>query len=307
MIYTVTFNPSLDYIVTVNDFSKGIVNRTQSEIIYPGGKGINVSIVLQNLGYDNTALGFLAGFTGDQIKLLLEQKGVRTDFIKIDNGLSRINVKLRSNEETEINGQGPYITGKDIDMLNKKLDRLKAGDILVLAGSIPEVMPSSIYEDIMKHFEDRKIRVVVDATRDLLVNVLKYRPFLIKPNSHELGEIFGVELKNKEDVVTYALKLKESGADNVLVSMAGDGAVLVGDDGKIYMAQAPKGKVINSVGAGDSMVAGFIAGYLKDNNIGNAFKMGVCAGSASAFSEELAVEEEVNTLLADNFDLFSQM
>lgn len=304
MIYTVTFNPSLDYIVSVKDFRTGIVNRTMDEIIFPGGKGINVSMVLKNLGYDNTAMGFMAGFTGEAICSMLQKKGVTTDFITVEKGVSRINVKLRSDEETEINGQGPEIEAKDIDKLYRKLDLLEDGDTLVLAGSIPDVMPQSIYMDIMKYLEKKNIYIVVDATRDLLVNVLAYSPFLIKPNNYELGEIFGVEIKNKDDVVAYAKKLQEKGARNVLVSMAGDGAVLVTEDGNEFRAEAPKGKVVNSVGAGDSMVAGFIAGFLSTREYMQAFKLGVCTGSASAFSEELATKKEVEELLKQNEELF---
>lgn len=303
MIYTVTFNPSLDYIVTVKEFKTGIVNRTTDEVIYPGGKGINVSMVLKNLGYESTAFGFMAGFTGQAICNLLNDKGIATDFIHVKKGVSRINVKLRSNEETEINGQGPEIMTEDIDILYSKLDTLKAGDVLVLAGSIPDVMPQSIYMDIMKYLSDRDIKIVVDATRDLLLNVLPYKPFLIKPNNHELGEMLGVEIKNKDDVVLYAKKLQAMGARNVLVSMAGDGAVLVTEDGEEYRAQAPEGKVVNSVGAGDSMVAGFVAGYLSTEDYKEAFKLGICTGSASAFSEELATKEQVEKLLEKVKDL----
>ena len=309
MIYTVTFNPSLDYIVSVDNFTCGIVNRTTDEIIFPGGKGINVSMVLKNLGFENTALGFLAGFTGNRIQDLLEEKGVRADFISVEKGISRINVKLRSNEETEINGQGPAIGEADIKKLYEKLDTLSDGDILVLAGSIPDVMPGSMYMDIMKHLQNKDLKIVVDATKDLLVNVLQYHPFLIKPNNHELGEIFGVKIGNKADVITYAKKMQEKGARNVLVSMAGDGAVLVAEDGSIFQSEAPEGKVVNSVGAGDSMVAGFmagfIAGYLENGSYGKAFQMGVCTGSASAFSEELATKAEVIALLDSNKKLFA--
>ena len=304
MIYTVTFNPSLDYIVSVDDFTCGIVNRTTDEIIFPGGKGINVSMVLKNLGFENTALGFLAGFTGNRIQELLEEKGVRTDFISVEKGISRINVKLRSNEETEINGQGPAIAEADIKKLYEKLDTLSDGDILVLAGSIPDVMPGSMYMDIMRYLQNKDLKIVVDATKDLLVNVLQYHPFLIKPNNHELGEIFGVKIESKADVITYAKKMQEKGARNVLVSMAGDGAVLVAEDGSIFQYEAPKGKVVNSVGAGDSMVAGFIAGYLENGSYEKAFQMGVCTGSASAFSEELATKAEVIALLDSNKKLF---
>lgn len=297
MIYTVTFNPSLDYIVSVDNFTLGRVNRTRKEIIYPGGKGINVSMVLQNLGYQSCALGFMAGFTGREIARLLEVNGVESDFIHVDEGLSRINVKLRSNEESEINGQGPAIKKRDIAFLYEKLDRIQDGDILVLAGSIPEVMPDDIYMDIMRYLQTKDVRIVVDATKDLLVNVLPYHPFLIKPNNHELGEIFGVELKTTEEIVTYAKKLQEKGARNVLISMAGDGAILLTEDGQIFQSLPPKGKVLNSVGAGDSMVAGFIAGYLENQDYEYAFYMGVCTGSASAFSESLATRDEVAELM----------
>lgn len=296
MIYTVTFNPSLDYIVTVDNFTTGRVNRTTTEFMYPGGKGINVSIVLKNLGYDNIALGFEAGFTGEEIIRRISDMGIIHDFIHVDNGLSRINVKIRSDNESEINGQGPAIEADHINKLYQRFDKLKNGDILVLAGSIPTVMPDSMYMDIMKYLKGRNIKIVVDATKDLLVNVLEYRPFLIKPNNHELGEIFGVELKTRDEVVEYAKRLQKMGAVNVLVSMAGEGAVLVAEDGSIFKTPAPKGVVKNSVGAGDSMVAGFIAGYLNSGNYVEAFKMGVCTGSASAFSDMLATKAEVEAL-----------
>ena len=297
MIYTVTFNPSLDYIVSVEDFTLGRVNRTNKEIIFPGGKGINVSMVLKNLGYQSTALGFMAGFTGDEICRLLSEKNVVSDFIKVENGISRINVKLRSNEESEINGMGPDIGMENIKKLYEKLDKLVAGDVLILAGSIPSSMPETMYMDIMAYLKNRDIKIVVDATKDLLVNVLKYKPFLIKPNNHELCEIFGVEITSKEDVVTYARKLQEMGARNVLISMAQEGAVLVTETNDVYKSQAPKGKVVNSVGAGDSMVAGFIAGFLGTENYEEAFYMGLCTGSASAFSENLATRPQVEALL----------
>ncbi|MDO5402993.1 MAG: 1-phosphofructokinase [Eubacteriales bacterium] len=297
MIYTVTFNPSLDYIVSVKDFKTGRVNRTSTEIMFPGGKGINVSIVLKNLGYDSIALGFTAGFTGEEIIKQLRHSGVKNDFITVDDGLSRINVKIRSDEESEINGQGPVITGGNIEILYEKLELLKAGDILVLAGSIPDVMPQSIYMDIMKHLENKDIRIVVDATKALLLNVIPHHPFLVKPNNHELGEMFGVTITDKKDVISYAGKLKDMGAENVLISMAGKGAVLLSADGHIYEAEAPKGKVVNSVGAGDSMVAGFISGYLATGDYKEAFKYGLCTGSASAFSEKLAEKEDVERLM----------
>lgn len=304
MIYTLTFNPSLDYIVTVDNFTLGKVNRTSDEIVFPGGKGVNVSMVLSNLGHENTALGFYAGFTGEELKRLMSEKNIHTDFIKVDKGMTRINVKLRSNEESEINGQGPLIEEKDIKELYKKLDQLKDEDILIMSGSIPSVMPETMYMDIMKHLKDKNLRIVVDATRDLLVNVLPYHPFLIKPNNHELGEIFNVEITSKDDVVTYAKKLQEKGARNVLISMAGDGAVLVAEDGSVYKAEAPKGKLVNSVGAGDSMVAGFVSGYINTGSYKDAFKWGVCTGSASAFSEELATKKEVLDLMEASKELF---
>ena len=304
MIYTVTFNPSLDYIVDVSEFKTGVVNRTTGEKIVPGGKGINVSMVLKNLGSQSTALGFTAGFTGNEIERLLEEKGVDTDFISVSDGVSRINVKLRSDEETEINGQGPGISEDNINELYSKLDKLDENDVLVLAGSIPDVMPSSMYMDIMKYLSGKNIKIVVDATKNLLTNVLPYGPFLIKPNNHELGEIFGVEIKDKDDVIKYAKKLQEQGARNVLVSMAGDGAVLVTEDAQEFKAEAPKGELKNSVGAGDSMVAGFVYGYLKTNDYKQAFMYGVCTGSASAFSEELATKAEVDALLDKSKEIF---
>lgn len=298
MIYTVTFNPSLDYIVSVEHFETGKVNRTSKELMLPGGKGINVSLVLKNLGHDSTALGFMAGFTGKEIERLLDDRQVHSDFIPVAEGISRINVKLRSDEESEINGMGPGIGQAEIDKLYGKLDALKDGDILVLAGSIPSVMPETMYKDIMERLQGRGIRIVVDATKDLLHMVLPLHPFLVKPNNHELGEIYGVTLTTKEEVMPYAKRMQSEGAVNVLISMAGDGALLVAEDGKVYESLPPKGKVKNSVGAGDSMVAGFIAGYLKSSSYEEAFYTGLCTGSASAFSDNLATREEVNGLLA---------
>lgn len=298
MIYTVTFNPSLDYIVTVDNLKLGEVNRTSREIMNPGGKGINVSLVLQNLGYDSTALGFQAGFTGREIVRLMEKQGIDAKFIEVKNGMSRINVKVKSNEESEINGMGPGIGSEDIDTLYTQLDALQDGDILVLAGSIPSVMPETMYSDIMEHLSGKKLHIVVDATKDLLMNVLQYHPFLIKPNNHELGEIYGVTLRTREEVIPYARKMQEAGARNVLISMAGEGAVLLAENGQVYQSEAPKGTVQNSVGAGDSMVAGFIAGYLAKKDYEQAFYTGVCTGSASAFSEGMATGEAVEALLA---------
>ena len=296
MIYTVTFNPSIDYIVSVDDLKLGSVNRTSEELMFPGGKGINVSMVLSNLGIENTALGFLAGFTGDNVQKMLEENGVNADFIRVKDGITRINVKIRAQEESEINGMGPAIKDEDIKELYKKLDKIKDGDILVLAGSIPSVMPETMYSDIMEHLKDKDVKIVVDATKDLLLNVLKYKPFFVKPNNHELGEIYGVELKTREDVVPYAKKMQQEGARNVLVSMAGEGAVLVAENGEVYKSKCPEGKVKNSVGAGDSMVAGFIAGYLKSGDYKEALRNGLLTGSASAFSDNLATKEEVENL-----------
>lgn len=296
MIYTVTFNPSLDYIVTVKDFKLGRVNRTCEEMMFPGGKGINVSIVLKNLGMDSTILGFTAGFTGQEIQRRVTEMGCQENLISISNGLSRINLKLRSNEESEINGMGPVINDEAIQKLYQKLDALKKGDVLVLAGSIPSSMPETIYRDIMKFLKEKEVLIAVDATKDLLVNVLPYHPFVIKPNNHELGEIFHVTLTEKEDIIHYAKELQKQGARNVLVSMAGDGAILAAEDGSIYTSEAPKGKVLNSVGAGDSMVAGFLYGYLTSGDFKTAFKMGISSGSASAFSENLATKDEIYTI-----------
>ncbi|WP_302626130.1 1-phosphofructokinase [uncultured Eubacterium sp.] len=296
MIYTVTFNPSIDYIVSVEDLKLGYVNRTSAELMFPGGKGINVSMVLSNLGIENTAFGFLAGFTGESIQNMLEANGVNADFIKVKEGTTRINVKIRAQQESEINGMGPAIDEQDIKALYEKLGKLKDGDILVLAGSIPTVMPETMYSDIMEYLKDKDIKIVVDATKDLLLNVLKYKPFFVKPNNHELGEIYGVELKTREDVVPYAKKMQEQGARNVLVSMAGEGAVLVAENGEVYKSRCPEGKVRNSVGAGDSMVAGFIAGFLKTGDYKEALRSGLLTGSASAFSDNLATLEEVEKL-----------
>lgn len=296
MIYTVTFNPSLDYIVSVNDFQLGLTNRTDSELILPGGKGINVSTILMNLGIDSTAFGFAAGFTGKEIIREVEAMGIRSDFIKIDSGISRINLKLKNIDGTEINGSGPEISEEKIEELLRKLDILGEGDILVLAGSIPASMPADMYSTIMERLQHKNVTFIVDATKDLLINVLKYKPFLIKPNNHELGELFDVKLTTREEVIPYGKKLQKQGARNVLISMAGEGAVLVAEDGSVYEAPAPKGTLVNAVGAGDSMVAGFTAGWIEKKDYRHAFYMGVSAGSASAFSEYLATKEEIMDL-----------
>lgn len=297
MIYTITFNPSIDYMVTVDQFQTGEVNRVQDEYILAGGKGINVSIVLKNLSVESQTLGFIAGFTGKEIQKRVEEKGIHTDFIDVHNGYSRINFKLKSQQETEVNGNGPHISKQDIELLMEKLKMLKKGDILVLSGSIPQCVSNDIYANIMKELQDIGIEIIVDATGELLMKVLEYKPFLIKPNNHELAEMFHVKLFDQKDIVTYAKKLQEMGAKNVLISMAGDGAFFICENGKVYFSEAPKGIVKNSVGAGDSMVAGFIAGYEKTKDYIQAFKMGVATGSASAFSHDLATQEEVDELL----------
>ena len=296
MIYTVTFNPSLDYIVSVDDFQLGLTNRTSSELMLVGGKGINVSTVLGNLGIASTALGFAAGFTGDEIVRRVEQMNIQSDFIRIEDGISRINVKLKSIDGTEINGSGPVIREEKVEQLMAKLDLLQEGDILVLAGSIPSSMPDDMYRRIMERLDGRGIMTVVDATRELLLNVLPFHPFLIKPNNHELGEIFGEELATRDAAIPFAKKLQEMGARNVLVSMAGEGAVLVTADGQVFSSPAPKGTLVNGVGAGDSMVAGFLAGWMEQTAYRHAFYMGVAAGSASAFSEYLATRPEVEAV-----------
>lgn len=296
MIYTVTFNPSLDYIVSVEDFKLGLTNRTGSELLLPGGKGINVSTVLMNLGIESTALGFIAGFTGDEVVRRLEQMGVKNGFIRIPDGFTRINLKLKSIDGTEINGQGPEISEEKVEQLMEQLDELREGDVLFLSGSIPASMPSDAYQKIMERLKDKAVQIVVDATRDLLMNVLPYHPFLIKPNNHELGDIFEVQLNTREEVIPYGKKLQEMGAQNVLISMAGEGAVLVAADGRIFDAPAPKGVLVNGVGAGDSMVAGFMAGWMEKKDYEYAFHMGVSAGSASAFSENLATKEEIEAV-----------
>lgn len=297
MVYTVTFNPAVDYIVHTKELRAGATNRSDSEEIYFGGKGINVSIVLSELGVKSKALGFVAGFTGAAIEQGVSEKGIDADFVHLSGGFSRINVKIKSDEETELNGQGPKIPDEAVQQLFAKLDELQDGDTLVLAGSIPSSLPSDIYERILARLSGRKIRTVVDATKDLLVKVLKYQPFLIKPNNFELGEIFGVELHTTDEIVKYAEKLHEMGARNVLVSMAGDGAVLLDETGKTHVCGVCRGTVKNSVGAGDSMVAGFIAGCEKAG-FEYALRLGTAAGGATAFSEGLATKEKINELLA---------
>lgn len=296
MVYTVTFNPAIDYVVHTGEMKLGATNRSEKEEMYFGGKGINVSIVLRELGIVSKALGFTAGFTGEAIEKGLSEMGIDADFVRLKNGNSRINVKIKSTEETELNGQGPDIDEAAINALFAKLDKLSDGDTLILAGSIPSSLPSDIYEKILERLSGRNIKTVVDATKDLLLNVLKYKPFLVKPNNHELGEMFGAELKTDEEIEKYARKLQEMGAVNVLISMAGDGAMLIDEYGKMHRCGVCRGTVRNSVGAGDSMVAGFTAGSLK-GDYEYALKLGTAAGGATAFSDGLAEKAKIDELL----------
>ena len=297
MIYTITWNPSIDYIVSVKEFRVGKVNMAVSESMFPGGKGLNVSMVLKNMGVDNTALGFIAGFTGKEIERQVKQAGVRSELIHVPCGCSRINLKLKSNQETEINGCGPEIKEKEIKELYQKLNQLKKGDILVLAGSIPNSMPMDSYKKIIKPLTGKGILFVIDAEKELLSQTLEFQPFLVKPNQYELGGLFHVECRTKQEVTAYAQKVREMGARNVLVSMASEGAILLTEEGNIYYMPAPKGEVKNSVGAGDSMVAGFLAGWVEKKDYFYALKKAVSAGSATAFSEWLATKEEIEKIL----------
>ena len=295
MVYTVTFNPAIDYVVRIKEIIVGATNHSQREEIYFGGKGINVSVVLKELGVDSKALGFTAGFTGEAIEKGLADLGIDTDFVHLKTGNSRINVKLKSAEETEINGQGPHIDDESVTALFQKLDSLTDGDTLILAGSIPSSLPADIYERILERLSLKKIRVVVDATNDLLLNVLKFKPFLVKPNNHELGDMFGVKLKTDEEIEKYARKLQDMGAVNVLISMAKDGSMLIDETGKMHRMGVCKGKVKNSVGAGDSMVAGFTAG-IQSGDYEYALKLATAAGGATAFSDGLATKEKITEL-----------
>ena len=298
MIYTVTLNPALDYVVCLEELTAGAVNRASSEEVQFGGKGINVSLVLHNLGFDSQALGFVAGFTGKALENALTDRGIGHDFVRLSSGMTRINVKIKAGRETEINGRGPEIPEADLQALFDRLDRLTAGDTLVLSGSVPASLPSDIYQQIMVRLAERKIRIIVDTTGDLLLKVLPWHPFLIKPNHHELGELFGRVLADEGEIAACAGKLQEQGARNVLVSMAGEGSLLLDEDGGIHRLKAPAGQVRNSVGAGDSMVAGFLAGYLRHGDYQEALELGTAAGSASAFSMELATNEEIQHILS---------
>ena len=302
MIYTITFNPALDYITQVKNFKIGEINRTKTETILPGGKGLNVSIVLKNLEIENTALGFIAGFTGEELKRKIEAQGIKTGFVKVKEGLTRINVKISSEnekkvEETALNGIGPLITKNDIETLMEKVQKMSTKDIVILAGSVPKNIDNDIYENICEKLNKKGITFVVDSTQELLMNVLKYHPFLIKPNKEELEETLNCKISTKEDIINAAKELKKFGAQNVLVSLGNDGALLLTKEDKIYYSKVPKGQVVNTVGSGDSMVAGFLAGYYQTKDYEYALKTGVAAGSASAFSTRLATKEDVNALL----------
>lgn len=297
MIYTVTLNPSIDHVVSMNILQEGLVNKVNIENFYAGGKGINVSKILKEHEVENIALGFISGFTGEFIKNNLEQCGIKNDFINVLNGYSRINMKIKTNEnETEINGLGPSISESNIEELFSKLEKLSPSDILVLAGSIPPTLSDNFYEEIMKRLSNKNIKIIVDARNNLLLNVLKYHPFLIKPNHHEISEIFNLEIKTTDELIFYGNKLKEMGAQNVLISLGGDGAILLTESNEIYRSNIPKGTLKNSVGSGDSMVGGFIAGYLKTNDYKEALKLGAASGSATAYSDDLAKISFINEL-----------
>ena len=295
MIYTLTLNPSIDYVIDVENLELGKVNRTSKDFKFPGGKGINVSRILGNQKIDNIALGFLGGFTGKFIEDNLKALGVKTEFIKVK-GDSRINVKIKSNEETEINGTGPMITSEELEALFNRLDQLVEGDILVLAGSIPSTLPKDLYLQIQKRVSKKNVKVVVDTSGNALLEAVKNKPFLIKPNNHEIEEIFNVKINNTDELIIYGKKLNEMGAENVIISLAGDGALLICSQG-VFFGNAPKGEVKNSVGAGDSLVGGFLAEYSKSSDLLKAFKNGIASGSASAFSLDLCEEEFVKKLL----------
>ena len=298
MIYTVTFNPAIDYVVRLgNPLQPGAVNRAAGEDCVLGGKGINVSGVLAQLGVESVALGFIAGETGAWLERGLTAQGLHTDFIWLENGMTRINVKIKAGQETELNGAGPNIPESAMQALEAKLDALQKDDVLILAGSIPACLPQSTYERLLARLQGRGVRAVVDATQNLLLKVLPYKPFLIKPNNHELSEIVGHELTTDDEIVAAAAGLQAQGARNVLVSMAGDGALLLDENGAVHRIGCPKGKVVNSVGAGDSMVAGFVAGYLRTGDYRFALRLGTACGSATAFSVGLATKAEIDRLL----------
>lgn len=297
MIYTVTLNPSIDYVVRLESLVTGITNRTTSEEYYFGGKGINVSCVLAELDLESTAFGFVAGFTGEAIEKGIRNDKIITDFIKLEKGISRINIKIKAGEETEINCQGPHIEENELLRLLNKVDRINDGDTIVIAGNVPNTMPDDVYERILERIKGKKVRIIVDATKKLLLNSLKYKPFLIKPNRQELSEIFETEVSTEADIEKYAKELQKLGAQNVLISLGGDGAMLIDEFGEKHKQGVLKEKVINTVGSGDSMVAGFIAGYEKEHSYPYALKLGSACGNATAFLSGLATKEKINELL----------
>ncbi len=300
MIYTLTLNPAVDYVADCGEIVMGAVNRLGGGEIFFGGKGINVSLVLRQLGISSTASGFIAGFTGEAIEKGIAEMGVNTDFVRLDSGFSRINIKLRNgfSTETELNGKGPEIPQNKVEELFNKLDKITDGDTIVLAGSIPASLSDDIYEKILEYLGKKKIRAVVDASGELLLNVLKYKPFLVKPNNIELGNLFNVTIDTAEKAAEYAMKLKEMGAVNVLVSMGEMGAILVDEQGRTHVSKAFSGTVKNTVGAGDSMVAGFIAGYEK-GGYEYALRLGTACGGATAFSDGLATKAEIDALMGE--------
>lgn len=296
MVYTVTFNPAMDYVMQVKNMNEKDINRSEEETMFYGGKGINVSSVLTQLDIENTATGFLAGFTGSELERMLRTDNINTDFVHLKTGFTRINVKIKSEKELDINAHGPDISEQDIDELLNKLKKIKSGDYLVLAGSVPPSLSDDIYEKILEHFTDKDINVVVDTTGNLLKNILKYKPFLIKPNHHELGEIFSVDINSTQDVIRYAKKLQEMGAKNVLVSRAKDGATLIDENGNVISVTNAPGKIVSSVGCGDSMVAGFIAGYIESKNYEKALRLGAVCANATAFSSSIAKKKEIDNM-----------
>ena len=296
MVYTVTLNPALDYVMKLAQLRYDDINRTDGEEIYYGGKGINVSVILSRLSISNTALGFAGGFTGIKLEQMLENDGISFDFNRLEHGSTRINVKIKADREIDLNACGPEITNEDMKKFLEKIDSVRDGDYLVLAGSIPKTLPNDIYEQMLERIKGKKVNCVVDATGDLLKNVLKYKPFMIKPNHHELGDLFSVKINDDEDIIKYSKRLQEMGARNVLVSMAEDGAILTDEYGKVHKIGNAKGTLVNSVGCGDSMVAGFIAGYIRTNDYSYALRLGSACGNATAFSEELATKEEIEEI-----------
>lgn len=299
MIYTITFNPALDYVIKIENFKPGKINKSKEEYIFPGGKGINVSIVLKTLGQEATAMGFIAGFVGNEIEKQVQEYGVKTDFIEIENNNSRINVKiLEENRETAINAKGPYIDSKYLELLYKKLEIIKNEDTLVLSGSVPNGVPSNIYEKICQRLENKNIKIVVDSTGELLLKTLKYNPYLIKPNQQELEEIFGIKISSQDEALEYAEQLQAKGAQNVIVSLGSDGAVLLDENGYSYKMKALNTKnAINTVGAGDSMIAGFLAGHEMYNNYEKSLQMGVAAATATTNTLFLATKEKIEEVL----------